>query len=209
MNAPSPQLSIAARGWQHPGWCGSYYPDDLPEDWRLDYFANEFRQVLLPFEDWSVLGLDDIDQWVDATDEGFRFFVELPANGMTAHALDRLQALGPKLAGICMDDVASGADPVAELARLTPLYGRQPLAAVAPFAAASQWLPLDDRAGWNTRLVVAAGDTAHSALQLRAYAQALLTSGEGWAETLVVFEGEPPQVEDMRMLQQLGELLSS
>jgi len=39
------ELVVGARGWEHAQWLETYYPDDLPEDWQLDYYANEFGCV--------------------------------------------------------------------------------------------------------------------------------------------------------------------
>lgn len=38
--------------WRWPQWNGRYYPDDLPEDWRLSYYANEFETIVLPEDVW-------------------------------------------------------------------------------------------------------------------------------------------------------------
>jgi uncharacterized protein YecE (DUF72 family) len=34
---------IGACGWQHNDWTGEFYPDDLPEEWRLGYYAHEYQ----------------------------------------------------------------------------------------------------------------------------------------------------------------------
>ncbi len=68
---------VGARGWDHPAWVGSLYPTDLPSDWRLAYYANEFSVVMveqagwLAVEDFSSLG------WADDVPDEFRFFLEL------------------------------------------------------------------------------------------------------------------------------------
>ncbi len=45
-----PAFHVLAVGWDHPAWQGSFYPDDLPADWRLTYYANEVPGVLLFIE---------------------------------------------------------------------------------------------------------------------------------------------------------------
>ena len=207
MHHPPHYLSVGARGWQHPGWRDNYYPDDLPEDWRLDFYANEFRQVLLPFEAWSAIGPDEVGEWIDATDTGFRFFVEMGENRLSPITLTLLQVLRIRLGGICIDADIS-IDDGAEMARLAPLYRRGPQVAMTPFSNPKQWLPVDARSG-NARLVIASNGGGHHALQLRGCAEALLGSGGGRDETLVFFDGKPPPLGDMRVLQQLGELLAT
>lgn len=39
---------VSARGWWDLADRATFYPDDLPEDWQLSYFANCFRTTLLP-----------------------------------------------------------------------------------------------------------------------------------------------------------------
>lgn len=37
------EIDMGALDWMGPDWLASYYPPDLPEDWRLAYYANEYR----------------------------------------------------------------------------------------------------------------------------------------------------------------------
>ena len=74
------ELLIGARGWEHAAWQGSFYPDDLPEDWRLSYYANEFQTVLVPESDWINAEVDVIEQWLDDTNENFVFYFEISLN---------------------------------------------------------------------------------------------------------------------------------
>lgn len=71
-------LTIGARGWKHPHWMGSYYPDDLPEDWQLSYYANDFNAVLVPSEYWDRARGYDLEQWAEAVSDNFRFYFECP-----------------------------------------------------------------------------------------------------------------------------------
>jgi hypothetical protein len=73
------ELVVGARGWEHAQWLETYYPDDLPADWRLDYYANEFGCVVLPAEVWIKADEEAIGQWLEDVEEDFMFFLELPA----------------------------------------------------------------------------------------------------------------------------------
>lgn len=57
---------IGTEGWQHEAWLGSFYPEDLPEDWQLDYYSNLYRVLLVPYAVWSVWQLDDVEEIVEA-----------------------------------------------------------------------------------------------------------------------------------------------
>lgn len=89
-------LKIGARGWCHPQWSGSYYPDDLPVEWQLTYYANDFQVVLVPPEYWDLSNGYDLDLWIDAVDDDFRFFLECP-NLNASDELPRFQAQCAKL----------------------------------------------------------------------------------------------------------------
>ncbi len=76
--SPDPYYAVllGAEGWLHPTWAGEFYPDDLPEDWRLAYYNTQFRAVYLPYPLWSGATAAEIRQWVEDTQPGFRFVLE-------------------------------------------------------------------------------------------------------------------------------------
>jgi len=94
-------LHIGARGWEFPAWDGSYYPADLPPDWRLAYYANDFPQVLVPQSRWAGAEPEQAKIWRDEVSTVFRFYLELA--DARPEALARLSewidALGPALGG--------------------------------------------------------------------------------------------------------------
>jgi hypothetical protein len=70
------ELEFAAYGWQGAAW-DDIYPDDLPADWRLDYYGNEFDSMVVPASDWRAASIDEAGRWLEDTPEGFRFYWEL------------------------------------------------------------------------------------------------------------------------------------
>ena len=95
---PDAPLRIGARGWEHPGWSGGFYPEDLPEEWRLGYYANEFSTLLLPAERWLSTTAAELEGWAEEVDEGFRFVLE--SDGADAQRLAAVgDALGERLGG--------------------------------------------------------------------------------------------------------------
>ena len=79
-------ILIGARSWNHANWQGPFYPDDLPKDWRLSYYANEFSTVLVPENEWIRSDKDDIEQWFNDSDEEFIFFFETGFNVLDSQA---------------------------------------------------------------------------------------------------------------------------
>ena len=68
--------------WRHPGWVGSMYPADLPEDWQFAFYQTQFRCVWLDAAAWQ--GIDEAT-WAalaaDATGD-FRFVLEETPSGV-------------------------------------------------------------------------------------------------------------------------------
>lgn len=92
---------LGAEGWLHPGWQGEFYPDDLPEDWRLAYYCTQLHAVFLPHPVWSGAAETEIRQWLEDTQPGFRFVLEPGPAGvadtsMTALFGDRLGRIAPR-----------------------------------------------------------------------------------------------------------------
>lgn len=95
-------LRIGARGWQHAGWHEGFYPHDLPEDWQLSYYANEFSTVLVPADFWQ--GEVAAGSLLDEVPDSFLFFLQCSTRSAS---LDDLLAVGEQLGeqfgGVLMD----------------------------------------------------------------------------------------------------------
>ena len=71
MSIDTHRVAIGACGWLHQDWIGDFYPDDLPEDWYLGYYANEFSVVYIPASVW--INEADLSDWCEDVSETFRF----------------------------------------------------------------------------------------------------------------------------------------
>jgi len=70
-------IIVAARGWSHPAWGETFYPVDLPEDWQLAYYSNEFRAVVVPAAEFVSVDPLEVERWVEDVAEGFEFYLEV------------------------------------------------------------------------------------------------------------------------------------
>ncbi len=114
----SHKVLIGARGCLHPDWVGAFYPDDLPADWRLAYYANEFNLLVI---EWAQLE-NTLTLMEDVADE-FRFVVELPVSVDEQHLstyVARLQQAGKHCAGVIVETEQSGVCEV--FAKTIPCY---------------------------------------------------------------------------------------
>lgn len=76
MSVETHRVLMGTCGWKHPAWNNDFYSEDLPEDWQLGFYANEFPVVYVPASDW--IEATDLDEWSEDVSETFRFILELP-----------------------------------------------------------------------------------------------------------------------------------
>ena len=99
----NPILSLGTLGWDQGFEATGFYPEDLPEDWRLTYLSNELDRVAIPLSLLDELEADDIEEWAEDTHEQFRFYLSVPPDitaGAQAAALARLSPLQEQLLGV-------------------------------------------------------------------------------------------------------------
>lgn len=93
------RILIGTAGWQHPQWINDgFYPDDLPEDWYLSFYANEFPMVLVPDEQWEEAATAEqiVAEILEQATPGFKCVFELDLSGdgiLQEKLLMRLAAL--------------------------------------------------------------------------------------------------------------------
>lgn len=85
-----------------PAW-QDFYPDDLPEDWRLAYYAHYWRNILIPASAWARFTANT--DWVTDVPDTLRMYFEIPVDEVPASdVLLRLASLlGPRLGGVLGD----------------------------------------------------------------------------------------------------------
>jgi len=77
MSTETHRVVIGACGWKHVAWLDEFYAEDLPEEWQLGFYSNEFSVVYVPASDW--IDHLDLEEWGDDVSESFRFILEIPA----------------------------------------------------------------------------------------------------------------------------------
>ncbi|MGD8642686.1 MAG: hypothetical protein PVI15_00275 [Chromatiales bacterium] len=123
------RVQVAARGWLHEEWVRDYYPDDLPADWRLAFYANEFAGVLVPADYWSSADWPDTAQWREDVSDRFRFFLELDERllepELKARLLESVAVLDETLGGVLVPGGRADVDRLVRDAFGTraPVYG--------------------------------------------------------------------------------------
>nr|WP_296748061.1 hypothetical protein [Thioalkalivibrio sp.] len=120
-----------------PAW-KAFYPEDLPEDWRLAYYGNYWRDLLIPAGEWERVTLDS--SWTSDLPETLQLYFEVPDElAEPGDPCARLAAaLGPRLGGFLVAQpavLAAGDRPPGQwLARAPGLPAGNGIEASAVFA---------------------------------------------------------------------------
>lgn len=80
MSVETHRVLMGACGWKHQAWLNDFYSEDLPEDWQLGFYSNEFPVVYVPAADWldvANLDIEDLSEWKEDVSENFRFILEI------------------------------------------------------------------------------------------------------------------------------------
>ena len=93
---PTYRCNLGAIGWEHDAWCGVFYPDDMPSEWRLSFYNTEFECTYLPYAVWSRAAPEALQQWREDTLARFRFLLEPAPSEAVADDAARLAVLGEK-----------------------------------------------------------------------------------------------------------------
>jgi len=67
------EVLIGAASWEEDEWLASFYPEDLPAEWRMAYYANEFSTTVINCHTYcDAAGMDLLTEMLEDCHEGFR-----------------------------------------------------------------------------------------------------------------------------------------
>ena len=208
MDALPYSVMIGACGWEFPAWDAGFYPEDLPTEWRMAYYSNEFPLLQLPLSRILRAEADELDEWLTDSHEAFRLVVELDSE-LDRNAVSRLLALQPKvLAFIIMAESISLPESLAQIPCLWAASEDKRCEGHLQAGGGQVWNG-EGSPCWDERL-------APICLQSRDYQdmkrlkQLLLTCAPALEEgrtLLLLFAGEPPDIQLMQNARILTELL--
>ena len=105
---PTPTIALGAWDWRHAAWNGRFYAEDLPPEWYLTFYSNEFDAVGLSAAGWMNPPLWELEQWLEDTHVGFRFHLVMPSmvlkgdEDVFGDIATRLSLLQPRLGSILL-----------------------------------------------------------------------------------------------------------
>jgi hypothetical protein len=100
---PAGRVFLGVADWERPDWQAAFYPEELPEEWRIAYYANQFLCVWIGREVWSRLAPAEAERWLAETPDYFRFVLEAPDGDAGAGGAIP-EILRPRLGRICLAD---------------------------------------------------------------------------------------------------------
>ena len=121
----SETIDVVPEGWTALADVDAFYPEDLPDDWRLAYFANAFRSVLVPSAGWTSAPGETLQAWRADVHPGFRFYLGQPSRLDRAQCARAAASLGPVLAAFVADEGVDDAPYDAGLLSLRSGDGRR------------------------------------------------------------------------------------
>jgi hypothetical protein len=142
------QLHIGAYGWRGARWAETFYPEDMPQEWQLAFYASEFADVLVPAAYWDRTAWPDVAQWCEDAQGRLGIQLEAPAALFGGPDWPRFLAdatrLGERLVATWVSETDPGraaelASAVYEALPRCPVYGGPAMPGLAP-----AWRGLDD-----------------------------------------------------------------
>lgn len=99
-------LFLGTSSWLFDGWRGVFYPDKLPKNQQLAYYATQFPTVEVNTSHYALPAPSTLISWVESTPPGFTFALKFPraishekrlvnCTSETLATLDALRSLGP------------------------------------------------------------------------------------------------------------------
>ncbi len=101
-------LSVGVDDWQACSWLEAYYPEGLPEDWRFDYYLNDFRSALIAQAQWQAWTAQELAELQAVSREGSGLYLRIDhADSISAQQAELVvQALAGCLVGVLVFDEA-------------------------------------------------------------------------------------------------------
>lgn len=71
-------LALGTSSWTFPDWRGTFYPDGLPTQDQLAYYATQFNSVEVNTSFYGLPTPSTVLQWLEAVPDGFTFALKAP-----------------------------------------------------------------------------------------------------------------------------------
>lgn len=129
---PMNRLHVGTSGYAYKEWCGTFYPEKLPQKKMLEYYSRHFETVEINYTFYRLPSAKTLAEWVPQTPENFKF--TLKANQKITHIL-RLRKTEQ-----LVDAFLKGAEPLLAAGRCGPILLQLPPNFRADFVVLEEFL---------------------------------------------------------------------
>jgi hypothetical protein len=132
-------IAVGVFDWVNFATDQSFYPDDIPDEWKLGYYSNEFNTLCMGVEVFFQ-NQDVWAEWVDNLPESFDLALYLEHNDQTPIILELLQTQGSRVSTlICGGPAGNNLLQKETLTKLLSAQGK-PLS-ISVYAQQEIWTP--------------------------------------------------------------------
>ncbi len=101
------RVRIGTTGWLFDRWNEDYYPEDIPEDWKLGYYANDMTAVVVPEALWLQADELQLEDMVEDVHEEFAFYLQIESCWPSVEQQERIKiVLADHFFGFLVEDGA-------------------------------------------------------------------------------------------------------
>lgn len=224
MSVETHRVLMGTCGWKHQAWLNDFYAEDLPEEWQLGFYSNEFPVVYVPASDWLDASKSveaDLSEWTADVSDAFRFILEVPENTLMNEeqfvaALETIKTLGEHCLGlvfqltpkICSDtalikqriETAKTMFPVC-IDKCGQVFSDELNKLLTELDVAEVWDGISQRNGSFSRGTLAFCRVAGNTLDmkdLKTVVGGCLSASTEKCISVLCFDGEPPSLEVLR-----------
>lgn len=205
------RIVTGSLGWTHADWDNDYYPEDLPEDWRLDYYSHHFQFILMQINEWLHVSPSDIEQWLDDVNDAFEFFLAIQPEAIDNAAIKQIATikagLGKRLRGLVILNAEKRlpGSVVESLSALTTVYLDTDLLTDMPADVKPCWR--HERAVSDCVIGFIQPKIAKDMRAMRAQIESFLLQCQA-QRLYLVYEGQAPSTKAMQDAQVIIQLLT-
>lgn len=87
------RVRIGTIGWLFDSWDRDYYPEDIPQEWKLGYYANELTAVVVPEALWKQADPEQLEEMAEDVHEEFGFYFQIKAHWPSVQEYERLYSI--------------------------------------------------------------------------------------------------------------------
>ena len=87
------RVHIGTIHWDHKKWNDSYYPDDIPDEWKLAFYANDFSAIVLPENLWRTAEIEALAEYLEDLDEQFAVYCLLETGCLDEQEIAAVKSL--------------------------------------------------------------------------------------------------------------------